>query len=287
VPGRIKTFLLPESPDGVPWRLLLTVAAALVLVVAAKTYRAEGDAPPRDPRMLSLGLFLAIPVMLCTAMVFSATDFVSDPRQYVSLGPLSVFVAFSLIVSTVTFVWRPAALLARTAAVLYAGAYTAMVLLYLALALTPTRIGNTERMRVMATAVSHWPSLAVVHELSPAREWVMRRLEADPQTILLTSQPLLFEWDPRMDRARLVVMSCSELVAQRATGPATVLALTFDLGEPNTLWSYHGNGFTGGAILASCFEWLPGLKLIKEFPDERLKVLESRIEAGRHIALTR
>jgi hypothetical protein len=90
-----------------------------------------------------------------------------------------------------------------------------------------------------------------------------------------------------MDRSRLVVMSCSDLAAQRATGPATVLVLTFDLGEPGSLWSYRSNGISGGAVRAHCFEWLPGLKLLKTFPDEGLKVLESRIEAGRHVALTR
>jgi hypothetical protein len=42
-----------------------------------------------------------------------------------------------------------------------------------------------------------------------------------------------------------------------------------------------------GATPAKCFEWLPGLKLLKEFPEGGLKVLESRIEAGRQVALRR
>jgi hypothetical protein len=181
VPGKVMATLLVDGRDAVPWPLVLTAAGAMVLVAAAMSYREQSESAARDPRTISLGLFVAIPAMLCTAMIFSASDFVADPRQYLPLGPLSVFVAFSLVAVTAGSVWRPAALLTKTVAAAYAGAYTAMILLYIALSTTPTQIGNTERTRIMAGAVSRWPSLAVIQELSPARQWVMQHLETEPE----------------------------------------------------------------------------------------------------------
>jgi hypothetical protein len=52
------------------------------------------------------------------------------------------------------------------------------------------------------------------------------------------------------------------------------------------VWHYlgHGNG-TSEYQRASCFERLPHLNLLKRFPDEGMKVLETRVPAGVRVIL--
>jgi hypothetical protein len=138
----------------------------------------------------------------------------------------------------------------------------------------------------MAAEVGRWPSLALAQELSPARQAVLRRLEKHPEALLLTSKAALFEWDPRVDRSKLLVLSsCDSAVFQRVSGPATIFVLTFDVGAPRELWAYKLDGFVGRQVRAQCYERLPNLELIEEFPGEALKLLQSHVEPGRQVEL--
>jgi hypothetical protein len=82
----------------------------------------------------------------------------------------------------------------------------AMALVYAFLAL-PVGIGATQRTKVLAGEVTHWPSSAVIYELSPARGLAMRLVREHPDSLLLASRLSNFSWDPKVDRStdRLVV----------------------------------------------------------------------------------
>jgi hypothetical protein len=285
IPGRIQTILVPLAADGWEWQLALTAAFALLLIAVVKAYQAQGMPPHRDPRTLSFGLFVAVLAMLCAATVVGSFNYVSHVRYYGPLLPLSIFVAYSAASMARRDLWKPAGLFLRSTARLYAVGYAAVSLLYLILAMTPGRLGTIERTRIMAAQVSQWPSTAVVQELSPARQAVMQRLKEDPEALLLTSRTALFEWDPRIDRSRLHVMSCQNIAADRISGPARVIMLTFDKGADHELWAYKGDGISGWLVRAECYERLPDLKVVQEFPDEGLKLLESRVEPGRLVML--
>jgi 4-amino-4-deoxy-L-arabinose transferase-like glycosyltransferase len=289
LPGQVRAILFSNSPAAWPWQLGLTAAGVLLLLLAAKAYRAEGQPAAQDARALSLGLFVAVPATLYAVMVFgsySSYNYVGDQRYYGPLVPLSVFVAFSLAATGTVAMWRPVAGLVKSSATLYAVGYTTMILVYLALSLTPSRLGDTQRTRIMAAEVSRWPSMAVAQELSPARQAVLRRLAEDPQALLLTSRQALFEWDPQVDRSKLRLMACDR-PAERISGPATVFVLTFNLGAPNELWAYKFDGVIGGPVRAACFERLPNLELVEEFPEEGLKLLQARVDPGRQVKLER
>jgi hypothetical protein len=60
-----------------------------------------------------------------------------------------------------------------------------------------------------------------------------------------------------------------------------MVILTFDKGQPQALWYYS----TSQPQRADCFERLPDLHLLQRFPEEGLKVLETRVPAGMRIIL--
>jgi hypothetical protein len=53
------------------------------------------------------------------------------------------------------------------------------------------------------------------------------------------------------------------------------------MGQPEEIWSYGESA----NVRARCLENLPGLSLVRRFPDEGLKVLTARVEAGQRIDL--
>jgi hypothetical protein len=283
MPGKIQAILIPASPAAWQWPLGLTAAAALAVFFAAKRYRARGQPPERDARTLALGLFVAVPALLCIVTLWGSFNYVTHLSFYAPLVPLSVFVAFSAAGMAGRAPSRRAAVLVRSTAAFYAAAYTGMVLVYLALSLTAGRLGDTQRSRIQGAEISRWPSTAVAQELSPARRAVLRRLSERPQALLLTSRPALFEWDPIVDRSKLLVMSCERLAADRISGPASLFVLTFDLGARTSCGRTRAtrSGAARCAPTATATEPAVG----RAVPGEGLKLLESHVEPGRQVSL--
>lgn len=286
VPGRIMSVLFPEGLAGLSWQLGLAVVGLALLVVLARIYGKDSSAgASRDPRVVSLGLLVMVPAMLLASMVLGSYDFVSDARYYWPVLPLSVLVAASLAAMNRASRESAAARVIRLGSRFYLAGYVAVAVLYTALMLAPGRIGITERGRVLGGAVLAWPSLAVSHELSPARQLVVRLLNERPGALLVTPRSALFLWDPAVDRSRIVELSCPLLQAKYVTGPVEIVLQSFDRGEPSELWYYDGNGLTGGLHRSDCFERLPGLRVVQRFPDEGLKVMEARVDSGQRVVL--
>ena len=174
----------------------------------------------------------------------------------------------------------------QTFGVVYLTGYIAMSLAYIVFFFVPGERGTNQRAKLMASELRHWPSMAVTYEFSPARRFVMGLLKEQPDTLLLTSKAGWFYWDPTVDRSRLYELNCEWLQATYLSGPARIVILTFDDGGPQELWYYAGHA-NGSSELgrADCFERLPDLNLLQRFPEEGVKVLETRVPAGMRVSL--
>jgi hypothetical protein len=280
VPGIIK----PALTDGTSGLLVAFVAALLMAIIAKQYYReANGDDAPHDARLVSLTLFLLLPCVLLASMIVGSQDYVADRRYYWPLVPLATFVAYSTAANhnpTGTM-----SRLVRAGVALYTVGYVSMLCVFAILLLTPSRVGATQRTKVMGDEILVWPSFAVRYELSPARQFFLGLHRKDPAALLLTSQMATLMWDLGVDRSKIVDLSCPQLQADRVSGPAHLIVLTFDRGEPHQLWYYSGTQLRGSILPSECFQRLPDLQIVQRFPDEGLKVLEARVAAGQHVVL--
>jgi hypothetical protein len=74
--------------------------------------------------------------------------------------------------------------------------------------------------------------------------------------------------------------------AKSLSGPARIVILTFDDGGPQELWDYAGDATgRGWHQRVDCFDRLLDLHLLQRFPEEGVKVLETRVPADRRIML--
>ena len=271
-----------------PWQLGVTLAGLVLLVLVVETYGVDLSTASRDPRIVALGLFVVLPLFLCGCTILSPYDFVADRRYYWPIVPLGVFVFYSLASLNVVSESRGLARILKPLGVVYLTGYIAMSLAYIVFFFMPGERGANQRAKLMASEVRHWPSMAVTYEFSPARRLVMRLLKEQPDTLLLTSKAGWFYWDPSVDQSRLYELNCEYLQATYLSGPARIVILTFDEDAPQELWYYirYANG-SSEQRRADCFERLPDLKLLKRFPEEGVKVLETRVAAGERVVLGR
>jgi hypothetical protein len=279
-------LLFTEVTGPLPWQLGITLAVFVFLVLVVKTYGVDLFAASRDPRIVALGLFVALPLVLWGCMMFSPDDYVADRRYYWPILPLSVFVFYSLASLTDVPKRRGLTRIIQTFSVVYLTGYIAISLAYILFFFMPGERGTIERTRLMASELRPWPSMAVTFEFSPARRFVMGLLKEQPDTLLLTSKAVWFYWDPTVDRSRLYELDCEPLQSAYLSGPARIVILTFDKGGPQELWHYlgHANG-TSEYQRANCFERLPGLNPLQRFPEEGVKVLEARAPVGVRVML--
>jgi hypothetical protein len=284
LPGKAVDILFPDTAVRLPWQTLVAVCAAALLAAAAATYMRDSRVPSRDPRLVSLLLFVLIPPMLLAAMTVGVYDYVGDRRYYWPCEPLALLVAYSL-AARYTARKRPMfdLVAARTAAV-YLSGYIAMALVFGMLLLLPVQLGASQRAKLLGASVVEWPSSAVVYELSPARALMRRLARERPDSWLVTSRAADFLWDASVDRSRLIDMNCP-MNARRITGPARLVIMTFDKGKPDDLWYFVGNGFTGSILPADCLAGLTGTRMVQRFPGEGLKVLEADVADGAVVAL--
>ena len=287
IPGKGLDLLLPQAPGAWPWQLGITLIGSILLLLGARTYRWSPSTSSRDPRIAALGLFLAVPLMLMVSMMFGRYDYVGDRRYYWPLLPLSVLVAYSIAASGGVPKRGGVDGWVRKSFALYLTGYVVMTVVYMVFLFLPGRIGSSQRLKLMASQLDVWPSMAVSFELSPARRLVMRLLKERPDSLLVTSKGDWFYWDPAVDQSRLHEVNCDTLRADYVTGPASIVFLSFDEGQPEELWYYKGNGIHGTHHRADCFDRLPQLNVVQRFPEEQIKVLETRVQAGERILLTR
>jgi hypothetical protein len=269
------------------WQLGITVAVLVGLVLVAKFYgRGRAVATP-DPRRGALGLFVVLPLVLWGCMMFGATDYVADRRFYWPLLPLSVFVVYSLASRTEGNTEKSGLRsILHILGVVYLTGYIAMSLACIVLLFVPGELGSGQRTKLMRGGeFRHWPSMAVTYEFSPARSFVMALLQEQSNTLLWTSKGQWFYADPTVDQSRLFELT-AVCQAKSLSGPARIVILTFDDGESQELWDYAGDA-TGRSkhLRVDCFDGLLDLHLLQRFPEEGVKILETRVPADRRIML--
>jgi hypothetical protein len=302
-------FWLPRVEDWfsqmagrLTWQLGLTLAVLVVLVLVVRTYGLSLAAVAQDLRTVGLGLFVVLPLFLWGCMMFGDYDYVADRRYYWPILPLSVFVVYSF-----TFL---AGVMKRSGlsrplhifGMVYLTGYIAVSLACIGLFFMPGKRGSGPRAMLMRGSDIHhpespppqrvplvrWPSMAMTYEFSPARQFVMERLKEQPNTLLLASRDL-WKWfmvDPAVDQARLYSLACNRLRAKYLSGPARIVILSFDNGEPQELWNYLSHANPVRRERADCFERLPARHLLQRFPEEGLMVLETQVPAGIRVSFS-
>jgi hypothetical protein len=166
----------------------------------------------------------------------------------------------------------------RSLAVIYLFGYIVMNLSRTALFFAPAEQGAIRRSQMIGSGPAPWPSRGIDHEYSAARRFVAALVKDEPDTVLLvTRKRAWFVGDSAFDPSRIHELSCSR--ASHLTGPAHLVFLTDNEGEPEDLWS------SDPPPHAECFKALPSRRLLQRFPQERLKVVESRVPAGVRIML--
>jgi hypothetical protein len=277
-PGFALQLLFPAVTGGIPWQLgiTLTLCIYVFLGIVIKTYGLSLDDVPRDSRTVACGLFLAFPLLLWSCMMFGQFDSVSEPRYYTPIIPLSLFSMCSVAASRNVAGKRGLTNIARGIGAIYITGFIIMSLASVALFLASGERGALERSRLIGSSPAPWPSTGLASEFSPASKFVKEVVRRRPNTLLMTSSKNSnFVWDATLDRSRIHELSCGEwLQATYISGPARIVILTFDEGNPTDLWSADGGH---GLEHVSCFERLPNLNLLQRFPLENLKVLEARV----------
>lgn len=288
LPGVAQAILSPDT--GNVWSWLILLSAAFGLVLAFNQYARTTPWPCRDARSVSIMLFVVLPATLLGATMSGSHDlaggFVADERYYGPLVPLAVLIAYSV----AAFPQRSAATSSAvlgTCGRIYVAGYILMLAMYIGLMFLPVSWGRTQRSKFLDDwdEATVWPSFGVSQELLPSRQYVLGLLRERPGAVVMTSRAMTFRWDPNVDRAKLLEPSCDPGAPSYVSGPADLILVTFDRGEPLDLWSY---GLIGGNVVpVDCLEALPGLKLMARFPVEGLKVLTAHVESGGHVALKR
>jgi hypothetical protein len=228
---------------------------------------------------------VAVPLTLLACMMVGPTNYMAERRYFWPIVPLAVLVAYSISSVVDTSRTPRAVRWFQHACGVYLAGYVGMSLVYACFLFVPGRIGTSQRHKLLAGALHEWPSMGVTHEFSSARRLVMQRLAEHPDTLLLTGRAGAFYWDPRVHGSSVYDLNCEAWQSAYIDGPASLVILTFDKGNPRDLWYYVGN-VSGSFRRAHCFERLAArLDLVQRFPDEGLKVLQARVGAGERIIL--
>jgi hypothetical protein len=270
LPGQaLDFFTQPDS--GLPWRAAILAAVCLGFVVSLARYPLGPLAAGKDLRIVALGLFLVLPVVLWACTMLSYSTFMADPRYYWSLVPLAVLFTFALASR------RPLATAPAVGAGIYVTGYLVMTIAGLLLLPAPGERGAMQRTRLIETAsFEQWPSRQATYETYRARQFVVGLVSRDPNVVLLTTKAQWFLPDPALDRSRVIVLRtpCGSRPL-RASAATPIVILTFDRPGPDrSVWAW-GRG--SRIERAECLETLPDLRLVARFPDEGVKVLESRV----------
>ncbi len=269
-----------------PWVVALTVVMFLLPVLVWIGRRDHSILNGcHDLRQVGAGLFVVIPAFLWAIEPFGGFAYTAHPRYYWPLLPLTIPIAYYLATANNLRRRNSFAVLIQFPSRAYVAAFVLMGVAGIIFAMSPSDRGEVRRARLVGmTDLRPWPSFGLTYDFSPARRYVSEAMTARPDTVLITNAEHWFYADVEVDRSRVHrVESCSQLRAQYVAGPTHLLLLVKDLGglPQEILWF----GPYGERHRAACFERLPPLKLVRRFPDEELKLLETEIPAGVPVAL--
>jgi hypothetical protein len=260
------------------------VLAGMALMVPLLAFAADRHQPVslwlNDLRVVCAGLLVTLPLFLWLCGVFGTYNYVQDRRYYEPIRPLAVCIAY--FVATMTREGRTGLAAVALSSRAYVLAFAALTIIELGSTAVPTPRGDVWRSALIGAQVRRWPSWQLTYESSSARQFVIDLLRAEPKARLMTTLEEWFYAEPEADRSRIMRWQpCELLRASYISGPLQMLIFVEDRGGPldQVQWSARPTGYR------DCLADLPGLTLIRHFPDERLKVLQAEIPRGARVQL--
>ena len=235
-PGIALDLLFSNISRTLPWQLAIILTSYVFLALSAKIYGINLNAAAHDSRVASMGLFIAFPFLLWACMMMGTYNYLGNQRYYWPLLPLGIFVVYSV----ASFAPDPKRTgltrVVQAAGGIYIIGYVALSIFDIASFFGSGERGALERYRLIGSPPGL--SLAIAHELSPARKFVVRHVKEEPDTLLLASSKTgWFVGDNALDRSRVHELSCRDnLKAPYVTGPARIIFLTYNEGKPLDLW---------------------------------------------------
>lgn len=241
-------------------------------------------AASRDVRIAAVGFFVTYPVFLWAWTGFGEYFYVADRKYYIPLLPLAVFIAYAFAFRDRDDESKIQALV-RKISLGYVTGYVCIAATWVALLVLPIELGSRKRATLMGTReFRHWPSMKINYEFSPTRSYVVALLKDKPGTVLVTNRDDWFYADSTLDRSR--IRRLKDLRATYVSGPAHILIAVEDyVGGPEQAVSWYPH--YDRLLRADYFQHVPGIRLLRKFPEENFKILEVWIPDGARIALNK
>jgi hypothetical protein len=264
------------EPAGLALACVVLLALPLVLMTA---FRDRISRWPDDIRIVAAGMLIGLPVFLWVCGLVGSYVYIRDVRYYEELRPLAVCVALLVAAMGIVSAHRrlaAAVWLSRA----YMLAFVLMTAVEVTAAFTPTAAGATWRRAMLGAEPRPWPSNQLTYESSEARRFVLALMNADPDAVLITTREQWFYADPRADRSRIMRWeNCESLRATHISGPARFLILDAGRGDPGMRVQWPDVP----SARRSCWPQMPGVEVIRQFPEEGLRVLRADVSEGAHI----
>ena len=237
-----------------------------------------------DLRVVAAGLLIVLPLFLWTCGLFVDYAYVGNRRYYEPLRPLAACIAYSLATMDLTIVRRRLTGIAWSSGA-YVIAFVVMTAVEIGAAFVPTPQGDVWRRVVLGAEPRPWPSFRLTYEFSQARRFVLELMKDDPSAILITTEDSWFYAEPKADRSRIMrsELCAATLYASHISGPVRFLILEPDPGTDPLRVKWPDAPFTG----RDCWPQLPGVQLLRQFPEERLRVLQADIPAETRLQIRR
>ena len=283
MPQKVLTFFIQPVAKA-PWLLIVTLTGFILwpLLLAVRAGCRGLSAASRDIRTVAAGLLMAI-VLFLLGCAISRPDYFGVTRYYVPVLPVAVFVAYALALPNSSGKrW-----MARAGQITGAGYITGYVcigLLELGFLLLPGERGSWRRTELAETRrFEHSLPLQPFYVLNPSRNYLIKLLREEPNTVLVTNVPQQFYADPEIDRSR--VHRLEDLNSPSVSGPTRILIFVVEPFEGPVEAVYWLDGH-GQPQPANNFAGVSDLHLLKRFPEEKIKILELRVPAGTRTTLT-
>jgi hypothetical protein len=283
MPQKVLPFFIRPMADA-PWLLIVTLTGFIFwpLLLAVRTGCRGFSPASRDIRTVSTGLLLAMVLFLLGCAV-SRPDYFGVTRYYVPVLPVAVFIAYALSLPNSSGKrWVNWA--ARITSTGYLIGYVCIGLLEVGCLLLPGERGSWRRTQLTETRhFEHTLPLQPLYALNASRNYLIKLLREEPNTVLVTNVEQRFYADPEIDRSR--VHRLEDLNSPSVTGPTRILIIVTEPFEGPVEALYWMNG-RGDLQPANNFAGVTDLHLLKRFPEEKIKILEWRVPAGTRTALT-
>ena len=243
---------------------IVSVLLPAIFIVVMRRGRSSGDLP-----VVAAGLLVVLPAFLLGVRPVRHLQLPAHTlRYYEPLRPLAVFVAFFLASGK------------QRMAQAYLLAFMVTTAVEVAFIAVPTASGNPWRRALVGAEPHQWPSFRLTYEFSASRDFVLRLMEANPKSLLITDREQWFYADPAADRSRIMRWEpCDSLRATQISGPLRVFIFETE-STTNVRWP-DDPGERG-----ACWPELP-VTLVKRFPEERMRVLQADLSEHDRLSIRR